>query len=347
MTKVSITPTGVFHQNEEILRFTLVNQSGMQVQLINYGGIVTSIIIPDKNGIASEVSLGFEDVGVYLSEEYISQCPYFGAVAGRFANRIAGGSFHLDGKHYQLTVNNGNNCLHGGLEGFDKKMWKSEIFSRDDNAGVILSYTSPHLEEGFPGNLNVKTIVSLSNDNALCFRFEATTDHNTIVNLTNHCYFNFNGCADDIKKHALQINGTQILETKDLIPTGQMVDVKDTAFDFREFKTIGKDFNQLAIGYDNSFVVSNNMEYPQARLFEPESGRRLDVYSDQPSIQFYTGHYIPQMKGHQRKNYGRYMGLALEAQAFPDAPNQAHFPSVVLQAGDLYQSNIRYQFSWE
>lgn len=256
MLDFQVENTGVFVQNKEILRFTLRNKNEMQVQLLNYGGIISSIKMPDKNGIVSEVTLGFNDVATYISDKYLAHYPYFGCIAGRYANRIGGASFRLNDQVYHVSKNAGNNCLHGGYQGFDKKIWDAEAFGSASSSGVVLKYFSPHLEEGFPGNLHVKAVINLTAKNALCIHFEAVSDHDTPLNLTNHCYFNFNGCVDDVLNHELQIDSSKIVETRQLIPTGKLLDVVGTAFDFRSAKKIGRDFKLLSEGYDNSFVIA-------------------------------------------------------------------------------------------
>lgn len=344
--KQHITKWGIDPSGNEIDLYTLTNENGIKICISNYGAIITSIQTPDKHGVSGEIALGFDSAEGYLNENYINNCPYFGAIAGRYANRIANGEFSIDGKKYKLATNNLGNALHGGINGFDKKIWKGKLISGEGFESVELKYTSPHLEEGFPGNLSVTVIYKLSNSNELSIEIGAITDQATVLNLANHTYFNLSGCRKPITGHKLTIFSQRMLETKELIPTGKFLDISDTAYDFSKSKSIGRDIDSLPFGYDNSYALetSKGVITKVALLQEEESGRYLEIFTDEPSLQLYTGFYIPEVTGHEGLKYGKYMGVALETQHFPDSPNQPHFPSTVLKQGEVFNSKTIFCF---
>ncbi|MFO7672177.1 MAG: aldose epimerase family protein, partial [Lutibacter sp.] len=320
------TAFGTTPEGESVDKYTLKNQKGMAVEVITYGGIITSLKAPNKNGLYEDVVLGYDSL-----EQYTTKNPYFGAIIGRYGNRIAKGKFSLDGKEYQLATNDGPNHLHGGVKGFDKVVWTAVAIKGDSTASLKLTYLSKDLEEGYPGNLTAVVTYTLTNDNVLEVLYEATTDKKTIVNLTQHSYFNLSAnFSKTILDHEIVINAdTFIPVDATLIPTGKLADVTNTPFDFRVAKTIGKDIeakdDQLkkGLGYDHCWVLNNQNEGFKlaASAYHPESGRLLEIYSDEPGIQFYTGNFLdgtlPSKTG---GTYAHRTGFCLETQHYPDAP---------------------------
>lgn len=333
-------------EGKELMLFTIQNSQGTSVSVTNYGATITSIKTRDASGVLSEIVLGFDRAEDYLTDHYIANCPYFGCIAGRYANRIARGRFTLDGKPYTLAVNNGGNALHGGIRGFDKRVWDGQLTETPEGKGVELSYLSQHLEEGYPGNLKVTVTYLLTEKNELQISFKATTDQTTVLNLTNHTYFNLSSCRENVLGHRLLVNSNRQIESKDLIPTGNIADASGSVFDFSEEKTIGRDIAGLPDGYDAGFALGNDdgsLTFA-ARLSEMTSGRMVEVYTDQPAVHVYSGYYIPEVKGHAGISYGRYMGVALETQHYPDSPNHPHFPSTRLMPGESFISRTIFRF---
>ena len=333
--------------------YSFENKNGMKVSITNYGGIITKIMVPDKEGQLADVVLGFDSLAPYLQQH-----PFFGAIIGRYGNRIAKGAFQLNGKEYTLATNNGPNHLHGGPKGFDKVLWNGTLIKNDENVGVVLTYQSKDMEEGYPGNLDVKVTYLLNNHNELAINYEAETDQPTICNLTNHSYFNLKGAGNGhILDHELLINAAQYTPVDEtLIPTGEMAPVEGTPFDFRHLMPIGErvnvDHQQIKHGggYDHNFVLNaGKEEYPRvAKVHEPTSGRLLEVFSSEPGVQFYCGNFLDgTITGKGGKVYGHRSGFCLETQHFPDSPNHEHFPSVVLNPGELYQTSTIFRFSTE
>ncbi len=332
--------------------YTLTNKNGMEVCISNYGGIITALKVPDKNGQLGDVVLGFDSLRGYLS----SKNPYFGGIIGRYGNRIAKGQFSVAGKKYVLATNDNANHLHGGVKGFDKVIWKTQETSGGDSKGLTLTYLSKDMEEGYPGNLQVKVFYLLNNKNELMIRYEANTDKPTICNLTNHTYFNLAGAGNgDILNHRIKINADWITPVdKGLIPTGSLMAVKGTPFDFRIFKPIGKeianDDPQLKYGngYDHNFVLGDTggKRKRVATVIEPISGRKMDVFSEEPGVQFYTGNFLDgTIEGKNGHKYGFRTGFCLETQHYPDSPNQEKFPSTVLMPRASYKTSTVYRFS--
>lgn len=327
--------------------FTLTNDHGAEVKITNYGAIITSISVPGKSGKADNIVCGFDKPEDYLSNQYLSGYPYFGSLIGRYANRIANGHLEIEGKTYALAVNNGPNHLHGGNTGFDRRLWDAGTFQRDRVAGVELSYLSPDGEENYPGNLTVKCTYAFNNDNELTIEYQAVTDQTTVVNLTNHTYFNLTGGRDNILDHELKLAATKITESIDLIPTGKLLPVQGTAFDFTRFKPFASELDQLPTGYDNNFVLDNpkgQLNYA-ATLREKSGGRQVDVYTTQPGIQIYTGYYIPELIIDGKKKFGSYSGVALETQHYPDSVHHPDFPTTILKPGETYHEKTVYKFS--
>lgn len=352
---MSITqePFGKLASGQEATLFTLKNQQGTIVKITNYGGIITHWLVADKSGKIEDVVLGCDSLGGYLQPT-----PYFGAIVGRYGNRIAKGKFVLDGNTYSLAVNNGPNHLHGGLVGFDKVLWQAQTSTASDGSPVLtLTYMSKDMEEGYPGNLNTKVVYTLTNDNALRIDYEATTDKTTIVNLTNHTYFNLSGeASQNVLAHEVSLNADKLVAVDaSLIPTGELLDVANTPFDFRDGRTIGQAIDSTSNeqikfggGYDHCWVLNRSEEglVPFAKVVEPRSGRVLEVSTTEPGVQFYTGNFMNgSVVGKKGKRYEKRTGFCLETQHFPDSPNQKSFPTVVLKPGQTYKSSTVYRFS--
>ena len=316
--------------------YTLSNRQGVEVSITNYGGAVTSIKVPDREGVFGDVVLGYETI-----DEYLRNARYLGALIGRHANRIACGRFTLNGVEYQLAQNNGENHLHGGNRGFDKRVWNAS----QTEAGLSLEYFSEDGEENYPGNLTVSVQYSLSDENELRIEYRAVCDRDTICNLTNHSYFNL-ACGGDILGHELTLHASGFTPVgEDLIPTGEIQSVDGTHMDFRTARVIGNG------GYDHNVVLDNwdrGSLRLVARLREPKSGRVMEVLTTEPGIQFYSGNFLDgSLKGKGGVAYEKYAGLCLETQHFPDTPNHPNFPTTVLRAGDEYRQTTVYKFTTE
>ena len=323
--------------------FTLSNEKGITIKITNYGGIITSILVPDKNGKFGDIVLGYNTL-----EEYIKNSPYFGAIVGRYANRIAKGQFTLDGKKYTLAKNNGNNALHGGIKGFDKVVWEAKEYQNSSKVALILNYLSKDGEEGYPGNLSVTVTYTLNNDNGFQTRIEAVTDKPTPVNLCNHSYFNLSECDTNILGHLLTIHADRFTVVNDeLIPTGELQTVAGSPMDFTKPFAIGARIGQVKGGYDHNYVLIKKTGEISlaARMEDPKTGRSLEIYTTQPGIQFYSGNFLDgTIKGKGGKIYNQQFGLCLETQHFPDSPNQSTFPNTILRPGDKYSETTLYKF---
>lgn len=341
---------GGFTPEGPALLYTLTNSNGIQAVVTDYGATLVSLKTPDKMGNLGEITLGFDSV-----EGFVGVHPYFGATIGRYGNRIANGSFSIDGETYTLATNNGPNHLHGGVKGFNRVMWEAKEIKDDGSVGVELTYTSVDGEEGYPGTLTVTTSYLLTNLDELKMRYRATTNKSTVVNLTNHTYFNLAG-EGDILNHELMLNAdrfTVVDET--LIPTGELRSVGGTPFDFQTSTLIGARINdttnaQIKIGggYDHNFVLIKPSEEElslAARVYEPNSGRVLEIFTEEPGIQFYSGNFLNGSVKGRGKSYDYRTGLALETQHFPDSPNQPDFPSTRLDPGDTYETQTVWRFS--
>ncbi len=347
-TLISQAPFGQTADGSPVNIFTLSRPSGMEARITNYGGIVVSLKVPDRHGRMDDVVLGYEDL-----QGYLKATPYFGALVGRYGNRIAGGSFALEGARYQLATNSGTNSLHGGNLGFDKKIWKAAQISGPNGPSLELTYVSADGEEGYPGNLTVKAVYSMTSDDGLRLDFTATTDKTTVLNLTQHTYFNLAG-KGDVLGHEVQINADRFTPiNSDLIPTGELKPVAGTPFDFRALHVIGARIEdadeqlKLARGYDHNFVLNHppGQLGLAARATEPASGRILEVLTTEPGLQFYTGNFLDgSITGKGGRVYAFRTGFCLEAQHFPDSPNQPEFPSTVLRPGETYKSVIIFRF---
>ncbi len=333
--------------------YTLSNGKGMSVAIINYGAAIAKIFVPDRDGNVADVVLGHDDPTEYIGGRF-----YLGATVGRFANRIAAGHFILKGKEYQVAKNRNGNLLHGGDSGFDKKFWKTRIVRAGENPAIELKLFSPDGDEGFPGNLEVRILYMVTQNNELRIEYAAETDKTTVINLTNHGYFNLTGSAENtILDHVLSIEADAFTPTDDAgLPTGEIREVSGTPMDFRKLtpvgSRIGDDYDQLknSKGYDRNFVLNryDGEVREVAAVYEPVSGRVMEVLTDQPGLQFYTGNYLDgAMKGKNGIYYKERTGLCLECQHFPDSPNQTNFPSTVLEPGDVYSQTTIYRFSMD
>jgi aldose 1-epimerase len=327
---------------KDVFLYTLSSENKMTVRITNYGGIVISVIVPDREGKMDDVVLGFDRL-----QDYVDVHPYFGCIVGRYANRIAKGKFILDGKAYQLAKNIGDNHLHGGIAGFDKKVWQAREIKEYDEAGIELTYISPDGEEGYPGELTVRVIYTLTPGNELKIRYFAQTDRPTPVNLTHHGYYNLKGAGNgDMLDHELMINADRYtLVNKQAIPTGDLREVDGTPLDFRQPKLIRRDMVLVESGYDHNFVLNTTGELVKAAVVnEASTGRWMEVYTTQPGMQFYGGNYLNNIKGKNGKIYQKHAGLCLETQFFPDSPNHPEFPDTILRPGEVFNSVTIYKF---
>lgn len=340
------TPAG-----EDVELYTLRNTHGVEVQITNYGGIVTRLLVPDRDGVSGDIVLGYDSLSSYLAGS-----PYFGAIVGRYGNRIARGRFVLDGTTYTLARNNGENHLHGGLKGFDKVVWQAEPYEGEAERGLRLSYVSEDGEEGYPGRLSVTVTYALTNEDELRIEYQAETDKPTVVNLTHHSYFNLAGHdSGDILEQELELAASRYTPVDSgLIPTGELRPVAGTPMDFREPISIGARIEEadeqlrFGGGYDHNFVLDGydgSLRFA-ARVYEPTGGRVMEVYTTEPGIQFYSGNFLDGSNvGKGDTPYEHRSGFCLETQHFPDSPNQPQFPSTVLRPGERYESTTLYRFS--
>jgi len=341
---------GKTREGQPVDLYTLSNTHGIEVRAMTYGGIIVSLKVPDRNGKLDDIVLGFDSLDGYLAGH-----PYFGAIIGRYGNRIGKARFTLDGVEYKLAANNGPNSLHGGVKGFDKVVWSAEPIEKSDSSGVVFTYMSKDGEEGYPGNLSAKVTYTLTDKNELVFDYRATTDKATPVNLTNHTYFNLAGQGTrDILGHDMMLNADNITPVDStLIPTGEIKSVDGTPFDFRKLTPIGaridQDDQQLQYGpgYDHNYVLNRKGEGLSlaARVREAATGRVMEVYTTEPGIQFYAGNFLDgTLTGKGGRVYKRRYGFCLETQHFPDSPNKPGFPSTILRPGKTYTSRTTYKF---
>lgn len=340
---------GVF-KGKDVFLFTLTNKNGNVVKLTSFGARITWIEVPDRSGRKENITFGYDTF-----EGMINGDPYFGSVVGRYANRIAKGKFTLDGTEYTLPVNDGDNTLHGGPEGWHSVVWDAEIPENPDVPTVRFTYQSPDMEAGFPGNMNVEATYTWTDNNEIVIDYKCVSDKRTVLNITNHAYFNLHGAGNrDILDHEVTINADRFVPVDSgLIPTGELRPVAGTPFDFTSPRKVGErineDYDQLVIGggYDHTFVLNSDREY-DARVFDPVSGRVLEVLSDQPGVQFYSGNFLDSsQKGHGGKPYIHRSGLCLETGHYPDSPNHPDFPSTTLNPGETFTSQTVYRFSVE
>ena len=323
--------------------FHLKNGNGMEVELLSYGGILSRIVVPDKTGNLENILLTYDKPEDFYNDTY-----FFGAIAGRYANRIAKGKFELDGITYNLAINNGENHLHGGREGFNKKFWDAEIIQMDEAVGVKMIYISPDGEEGYPGTLTTTMTFILDHVNNLSITMRAETDKPTIVNLTHHGYFNLSGMKEDILGHDLTIFADYYTPVDDgLIPKGNLIPVNGTPFDFRSPHKVGERIEDTGRGYDHNFVIKKEHDgklSKMAELVHKGTGRKFTLYSNMPGVQFYSGNFLDGKQVTEGVSYTKNFGLCLEPQYFPDSPNQSHFPSARLNPSEVYEHQIVYNF---
>ncbi|WP_299733823.1 aldose epimerase family protein [uncultured Endozoicomonas sp.] len=341
---------GALHSGEAVYAYKLCNQQNMEVTILTMGGIIQSILVPDRDGQVAEVTLGCDSVA-----DYERSGAYFGAIVGRYANRIARGQFELNGESFQLACNNEPNHLHGGHSGFNLQLWQAEPSIEDNHCSLALYYESEDGEEGYPGKLNIKVTYTLNNQNELIIDYHAQCDTTTVVNLTNHTYFNLNG-SDDCLHHNLIIHSAQYTPSDETaIPYGDLESVTNTPMDFQAMKPIGQDIEASTVqlkqgrGYDHNWVIWTERDKGYslnsvARAEEPDSGRTLEVLSTQPSVQFYTGNYLEGEPARGGRQYGMRAGFCLETQHFPDSPNHPEFPSTTLNPGETYHEQTVFRF---
>jgi len=349
--KIKKEKFGKLSDGTEVDLFTIDHPDGAQIKITNYGAVVIAVKVPDKNGIIEDVVLGFDDL-----EKYEKIRGFYGAIVGRYGNRIANGQFTLDGNEYQLPVNDGENSLHGGFNGFDRFAWQVEEFDVKMDAIVKLSYFSKDGEEGYPGNLKVTVTYKFTLNFELIIEYSITTDKKTVTNVTNHAYFNLSGnLKEDILNHLLLLNADKYTPVlPGLIPTGEIEAVKETPMDFRNLTPIGERINQddeqlkLGLGYDHNWVINNadGTLNSVGTLYEPISGRLMEIFTTEPGIQFYSGNFMDgSHSGHNGRVYKYRHAVCLETQHFPDSPNHQGFPSTILNPGDVYTSTTVYKFS--
>jgi aldose 1-epimerase len=342
---------GTTKGGEAVDIYTLKNAKGSVAKIMTYGGTVVQLMVPDRDGKMGDILLGFDNL-----KDYEEKSPYFGCIIGRYGNRIGNAKFTLDGKEYTLAANNNGQHLHGGIKGFDKVVWQAEPIESKEGPALKLHYLSKDMEEGYPGNLDVTVTYTLTNNNELKIDYYATTDKPTVCNLTNHCYFNLAGQGNgDILGHELMINADNFTPIDEfLITTGEIRPVKGTPFDFTSPTAIGKridaDNQQIKYGpgYDHNWVLNKeNFEMSlAAKVYEPTSGRVMEIYTNEPGIQFYSGNFLDgTLTGKDGKVYGHRSGFCLETQHYPDSPNKPNFPSVVLLPGQIYQTTTIHKFS--
>ena len=336
---------GATADGKQVDEYTLTNVHGLAVKVITYGGILNSVETPDRQGRMTNITLSLDSL-----QDYLAGHPFFGAIAGRYANRIAKGKFTLDGTPYTLATNDGPNHLHGGKKGFDKAVWQAEEVRGKDSVGVKLTHFSPDGDEGYPGNLTATIVYSLDNGNELKMEYTATTDKATPLNLTNHTYWNLGGRANGgILEELMTINADHYLPVDDtLIPIGKLAAVKGTPMDFTRPKTIGARIDQVVGGYDHAYVL--NQKKPgqltlAAKIVEPTSGRVMEISTTQPAIQFYTGNFLDGKLQAGGVSYQKHHGFCLETEHYPDSPNQPQFPSTILRPGETYHQVTIHKFS--
>lgn len=348
-SRISTEKFGEMLDGREIIKYSILNKLGASIEVINLGGIIVSMNLPDRDGNLNDIVLGYDNVTQYLRES-----PYMGAIVGRYANRIANGKFSINGELYTLDQNNNKNALHGGLEGFDKKLWAATPFETNENAGVKLDLISEDGDQGYPGNLKVEVTYTFDDQNQLIVNYKATTDKTTVINISQHSYFNLDGHnSGHIEDHEIMINASHFTPIDiTLIPTSEIATVENTPMDFRISKPIREDidadFKQLdyGFGYDHNWVLNQNGLALAAKVYSPFSGRMMEIYSDQPGIQFYTGNFLDSTStGKDNFAYPKRSGFCLETQHFPDSPNHENFPSTVLNPGEIFESKTAFRFS--
>jgi aldose 1-epimerase len=340
---VNTSTFGLLPDGSEAKLFQFITCKGLEVCITNYGGIITSVKAPDKYRNTQEITAGFASL-----EQYLQGHPHFGVIVGRYANRIAKGKFSIDGKEYSLPINNGPNHLHGGNNGFHTKLWNYELTEDDNKALLKLGYRSPDMEEGYPGDLDINLIYTITNENELSISMTATTNRPTHVNLTSHGYFNLSGFKNNILDHKLMLNSCSYLEIdENQIPTGKILSTNNTPFDFSTFKELGEGVPLIDGGLDHCYIIDNlcEIEKPAAILIHEESGRTLTIFTTQPGVQVYTGNSLDgSVVGHNCTTYHKQWAVCIEPQHFPDSPNHPNFPSTILLPEKKYAHKIKIVF---
>jgi len=329
--------------------YELSNSNGMSIKITNYGGIVTSIKVPDRDGSIDDIVCGFDNLASYFSEEYKANAPYFGGIVGRYAARIKDGEFSLNDQQYTLATNNAPNHLHGGIVGFDKRVWQATSFKEDDAVGLSLTLLSVDGDEGYPGNLSVKVVYRLTKNNVFKISYHATTDAATPLSLTNHTYFNLTGFKNNIKGHELQISADQILLPDNTnVPVGP-VKVVTGIENFNEQKILGHSIDVLDFGFEHYYIFSKafDAKHQVAQVFEPQSGRTMKVVTTDPGMLFYTGHFTSdELKRESGQQYGQYRAMCFETSKFPNGPNITQAPKSILEPNETYFEETEFHFSW-
>lgn len=347
---MTISQTCCPNNTGTIYLFELTNLKGTTIKITNAGAAITSIKTADKKGNFDEIALGFDNPGFYISNEYLSNCSYLGATAGRFANRIDHGKFSLLGNEYSLVVNNGNHHLHGGPKGFHSKIWEAVIIGQEGNQKLVLTLNSPDMDEGYPGNLKASITYNLTENNELIMEYEAITDKATPVNLTNHSYFNLSGLNENILNHEVMIFADAYTEKNDDIPTGEIVPVKETPYDFRTFRKIGEKLNLLPTdAYDHNFVLNaeKGILSRAAIAKDTQTGRILEVFTTMPGMQFYCGYHLDGSYERNGKKFERFSGFCMETQFFPDSPNKPYFPDCITTPEKPFKHTTVFKFGIE
>lgn len=338
------------YEGEMTRQYVLENEHGMTVKVTDFGATITSIKIPNPAGDPLDIVCGFESLAGYLSPAYTQNAPYFGCTVGRYSSRIKDGAFKLDGQSYTLAVNDGSNHLHGGLKGFNKKIWKAEVIENEEEVGVNMSLNSPHMEEGYPGNVKVSVSFLLNNDNELNIQYEGETDHATPLSLTNHTYFNLSGFKQSIENHrATILADAYLLPDETNVPVGALAEVEGTPADLRSAKLLGDAFAELPTGFEHYFLFEPaGKDLPKVAEFEDTySGRKLEVFTTEPGMLFYTGYFTSdQLQRENGDQYGRYRAFCCETHRYPNGPNIADAPASITRPGQVYQSHTRFKVHW-
>ena len=345
-TKIFIQPFGKYN-NQKVEQYILQNKSGLLVKLINYGATITAIQIPDANGRLKNIACGFDTLEGYFSNAYQNNAPYFGCTVGRYASRIKDGKFSLEGVDYTLAVNNGSNHLHGGLKGFDKKVWEAKVVDLNGEPAVQMHLQSPHMEEGYPGNVSVKVWFSLSEENEINIQYEATTDKATPLSLTNHTYFNLSGFRQTIAQHRVQIAAEKILVPDETnVPVGKIASVNNTSADLQNGRLLGDCFNEMETGFEHFYLFDKPIGNltKVAEFQDTESGLTLEISTTEPGVLFYTGYFTsPELKRENGEQYGRYRGFCFETSRYPNGPNLPNSPDSITHPGEIYKSQTLFK----
>ncbi len=337
-------------EGNTVFLYNLKNNNGMEVSIMNYGATITSLKVPDSKGEKVDVVCGFDSLAGYFSKAYLENAPYFGCTVGRYAGRIGGGKFQISGKQYQLPLNNGENHLHGGVQGFDKKIWSAEPIKSENSIGVKMQLFSPDMEEGYPGNLSVAVTFSLDNTNALTIQYSAKTDQETPLTLTNHSYFNLSGFKTDIKEHSISIQSDSYLTQNTVDSTKwDLIEVEHSSSDLRNEVRLGDCLSEMATGFEHYYIFQKaDLPLPEIACFsDPVSGRKLEVFSNEPGMLFYTGFFTSdQLSRENGDQYGSFRAFCCETSRYPNGPNILESPKSILKQSDEFDSQTVFKFSW-